>query len=54
MNWEEFKREVRKNPFLLWGLFTVLLGLFTMNATLIWMGAFLVLLLILLSEGKKE
>ncbi|WP_167774422.1 hypothetical protein [Thermococcus sp. MV11] len=51
MEWEELKRRIEGNPFLLGGLFAVLLGLFSGNATLIWIGVFFVLLLILLGEA---
>ncbi len=54
MEWKELKRRIEGNPFLLGGLFAVFLGLFSGNATLIWMGAFFVLLLLLLELEKNK
>ncbi|WP_297535310.1 hypothetical protein [Thermococcus sp.] len=54
MRWEEFKKEAERNPFIIMGLLLALLGLWTRNLTLIWMGLGLVWLVLMLTGRKSR
>lgn len=49
MNWDEFLEEIEENPFLLMGLFMIVLGVLSWNKTVIWTGVFMVIMIVLLT-----
>ncbi|NJE08349.1 hypothetical protein E3E31_07400 [Thermococcus sp. M39] len=51
MEWNEFLKEIEENPFLLMGLLMIALGVLSWNKVLVWMGGFLVIMIVLLTRG---
>ncbi|NJE04359.1 hypothetical protein [Thermococcus sp. MV11] len=51
MDWDEFMAEAKNNPFLLWALMLIAVGVIIRNKYLLWMGVFTVILIVLLLEG---
>ncbi|NJE11841.1 hypothetical protein [Thermococcus sp. LS2] len=49
MEWDEFLKEIEENPFLLMGLLMIVLGILSLSKILVWMGVFMVIMIVLLT-----